>query len=104
MTLLPRWWPRPRLMQGICSENRFFQITPDSQVLAQCHWHVGSLHRPTVILIHGLEGCSESHYMRGIARKAWDAGCHVVRMNQRNCGGTLHCTPTLYHGGLSSDV
>jgi len=29
---------------------------------------------------------------------------NVVRMNMRNCGGTDHLTPTLYHSGLSSDV
>jgi hypothetical protein len=29
---------------------------------------------------------------------------NVVRMNMRNCGGTDHLAPTLYHSGLSSDV
>jgi len=42
--------------------------------------------------------------MRGIAHKAWHAGFHVVRLNQRNCAGTEHLTPTLYHGGLSQDI
>ena len=60
--------------------------------------------RPALILVHGLEGCHDSHYMRGIAHKAWHAGIHVLRLNQRNCGGTEHLTPTLYHGGLSQDI
>jgi predicted alpha/beta-fold hydrolase len=42
--------------------------------------------------------------MRGIAHKAWHAGLNVVRMNQRNCGGTEHLTPTLYNGGMSCDL
>jgi predicted alpha/beta-fold hydrolase len=42
--------------------------------------------------------------MRGIARKAWRAGLNVIRLNQRNCGGTEHLTPTLYHSGLSGDI
>jgi predicted alpha/beta-fold hydrolase len=29
---------------------------------------------------------------------------NVVRMNQRNCGGTNHLAPTLYHSGRSQDV
>jgi predicted alpha/beta-fold hydrolase len=29
---------------------------------------------------------------------------NVVRLNQRNCGGTEHLTPTLYHSGLSGDL
>ncbi len=42
--------------------------------------------------------------MKGIARKAWHAGFNVIRMNQRNCGGTEHLTPGLYDNGLSQDV
>ena len=42
--------------------------------------------------------------MRGIAHKAWHAGLHVIRLNQRNCGETEHLTPTLYNTGLSQDV
>jgi hypothetical protein len=53
--------------------------------------------------MHGFEGCSDSHYMLGIAGKAWRAGLNVIRLNQRNCGGTEHLTPTLYHSGLSGD-
>ena len=57
----------------------------------------------TVVLVHGLEGSSESHYMHGIAAKAYRAGFNVIRMNQRTCGGTEHLTPTLYNTGLSQD-
>src|SRR5205814_6680110 len=49
------------------------------------------------------EGSSESPYMLGIAVRAYQAGFNVLRMNQRNCGGTEHLTPTLCHSGLSGD-
>jgi predicted alpha/beta-fold hydrolase len=42
--------------------------------------------------------------MRGIATKAWQAGFNTIRINQRNCGGTEHETPTLYHSGLTGDL
>ena len=42
--------------------------------------------------------------MRGCAEKAFVAGFNVVRLNQRNCGGTEHLTPTLYHSGRSADL
>jgi predicted alpha/beta-fold hydrolase len=42
--------------------------------------------------------------MIGITRKAWRDGANVVRLNQRNCGGTEHRTPTLYNSGLSEDI
>jgi uncharacterized protein len=53
--------------------------------------------------VHGLEGSSDSNYMRGIAEKAFHRGFHVVRLNQRNCGGTEALTPTLYNSGMSAD-
>jgi predicted alpha/beta-fold hydrolase len=58
----------------------------------------------TIVLVHGLEGSSDSQYIQGLAARAWDAGCNVIRMNMRNCGDTDHLTPTLYHSGLSGDV
>jgi predicted alpha/beta-fold hydrolase len=42
--------------------------------------------------------------MRGITAEAWRAGFNVVRLNQRNCSGTEHETPHLYHSGLSEDL
>ena len=42
--------------------------------------------------------------MLGAARLAYGMGMNVVRLNQRNCGGTESLTPTLYHSGMSGDV
>jgi uncharacterized protein len=104
MTLVPRYWPRPGLLNGIPNESRLFVVEPGSQILGFCHWQPEKRHHPTIILIHGLEGCAESPYILGLTRKAWLSGFNVVRLNQRNCGGTEHLTPTLYHGGLSGDL
>ena len=41
--------------------------------------------------------------MRGMADKAWAAGWNVVRLNQRNCGGTEALSRGLYHSGLTHD-
>jgi hypothetical protein len=58
----------------------------------------------TAIIVHGLEGSSESQYMLGIAAKGMAAGMNVVRMNQRNCGRTDALSATLYHSGRSTDI
>jgi hypothetical protein len=42
--------------------------------------------------------------MLSTGAKAFRAGFNVVRMNVRNCGGTDHLTPALYHAGLTSDA
>jgi hypothetical protein len=78
--------------------------TDGSRVLCHCHWQEGLAARLTVLLVHGLEGSSDSRYMQGIAVRAWEAGWNVIRMNMRTCGGTETLTPTLYHSGLSGDV
>jgi uncharacterized protein len=77
-----------------------------SQVLCHCHWQPEEVRttRPTAIIVHGLEGSSDSQYVVGNSNKLWRAGCNVVRMNMRNCGGTEALSPTLYHSGLSNDV
>lgn len=75
-----------------------------SHVLCHAHWQAEPAQRLTVVLLHGLEGSSRSQYMLGNAARAWAAGCNVVRMNMRNCGGTEDLSPTLYHSGLSADV
>jgi predicted alpha/beta-fold hydrolase len=41
--------------------------------------------------------------MVGVAAKAYAAGMSVVLLNQRNCGGTEHLAPGLYHSGLTAD-
>ena len=61
--------------------------TPDTRVLAHCHWQPEPAAHPTLVVLHGLEGSSDAHYMRGIADKAFRRGFNVVRLNQRNCGG-----------------
>ena len=77
-----------------------------SRVLCHCHWQDASVRneRLTAILLHGLEGSSDSQYIVGNANKLWRAGANVIRMNMRNCGGTEQLSPTLYHSGLSGDV
>ncbi len=97
-------WARPRRFPGLPpAEARLFRVRPDTQVLGQCHWQAERRACLTVICLHGLEGSSDGHYMRGMADKAWARGFNVVRLNQRNCGGTEHLTPGLYHSGLTAD-
>jgi hypothetical protein len=84
------------------AQERLFDVEPGTQLLAKCHWQ--SKHdSPALVLVHGLEGSSESSYMRGTAEKAFLLGFHVLRLNQRNCGGSDRLTPTVYNSGLSGD-
>jgi predicted alpha/beta-fold hydrolase len=85
-------------------EERMIEVEPGIQVLCHCHWQADRTRALTIIIVHGLEGSSESQYMLGITEKALAAGMNVIRYNQRNCGGTDALAPVLYHSGLSNDV
>jgi uncharacterized protein len=85
-------------------EERLIEVEPGVKVLCHCHWQADRARALTVIVVHGLEGSSDSGYMLGITDKGLSAGMNVVRMNQRNCGGTENIAATLYHSGLSSDM
>jgi uncharacterized protein len=86
------------------AEERLLEVEPGVKVLCHCHWQRNPANALTAIVVHGLEGSSDSSYAVGIAAKGLAAGMNVVRMNQRNCGGTDSLAPTLYHSGRSGDV
>jgi len=97
-------WARTRKFPGLPPPvERYFDVAADARVLARCHWQPDPRQHFTIVLLHGLEGSSDAHYIRGMADKAWRRGCNVVRLNQRNCGGTEHLSRGLYHSGLTSD-
>jgi uncharacterized protein len=94
----------PRRFSLAKPEERLIEVEPGIPVLCHCHWQADRRSALTVILVHGLEGSSESNYMLGIAEKGMAAGMNVIRMNQRTCGGTGRLAPTLYHSGRSPDM
>ena len=82
----------------------YIAVAPDCQVLCECHWQPEPADKLTVLLLHGLEGSSDSQYIIGNANKLWRAGANIIRMNMRTCGGTESLSPTLYHSGMSGDI
>jgi predicted alpha/beta-fold hydrolase len=85
-------------------ESRLVEVDAGARVLVKCRWQQDRRASPTLLILHGLEGSSESLYVLGTAQKAYRAGFNVARMNMRNCGGTEHLTPTLYHSGMTGDI
>jgi len=98
-------WARPRHFPRLPPpEPRYFDVAEGTRVLAHCHWQPARGDRPLLMALHGLEGSSSAHYMRGLADKAFAAGYSVVLLNQRNCGGTEALSAGLYHSGLTHDA
>jgi predicted alpha/beta-fold hydrolase len=105
-TIVGNFLPRPQFTVPVIAETVEVDPADGSRVLCHCHWQPERerARRLTVVLVHGLEGSSDSRYIQGVAARAWAASYNVVRMNMRNCGGTDALTPTLYHSALSGDV
>jgi uncharacterized protein len=102
MTIAPVFWRRKFFLPP--TEERLFQVDSESQLLAHCHWQpCNRSEAPVMVIVHGLEGSSDSDYARGVAETAFTRGYNAIRINQRNCGDSEALTPTLYNSGMSSD-
>ncbi len=98
-------WGNPRYFPRLPAPvRRFFDVAPNARVVADCHWHARPWEHATLVALHGLNGSSDSHYMRGLAAKAFARGMNVIRLNQRNCGDTEHLSAGLFHSGLTADA
>ena len=105
-TIVGNYYPRPPFRLPFVTETVEVDPSDGSRVVCQCHWQPGPgvARRLTLVLVHGLEGSTDSRYIQGLTMRAWAAGCNIVRMNMRNCNDSDELTPTLYHSGLSGDV
>jgi len=106
---MPRHWSLPEpeeLLVEVEGPVKGHAKYGPTSVLCHCHWQPAEVReqRLTVVLVHGLEGSSNSQYVLGNSTRAWAAGCNVVRMNMRSCGGTDRFSPAIYHSGCSNDV
>jgi predicted alpha/beta-fold hydrolase len=98
-------WGRPRTFPNLPPPvDRHFDVEAGTRVLAHCYWQADPRSSPALLALHGLEGSSSAHYMRGLADKAYRRGFNVVLLNQRNCGGTEALCEGLYHSGLTADA
>lgn len=59
--------------------------------------------RPLVVLVHGLTGSEDSHYMLSQARLLLDQGFHVLRLNLRGAGPSRTTCGGQYYAGRSQD-
>ena len=103
---LPRKWSLPEPESLLVKVQGPVGGYGPSQVLCHCHWQPAEVRkdRMTMVIVHGLEGSSNSQYVLGNTTRALAAGLNVVRMNMRSCGGSDELSPTIYHSGRSQDV
>jgi predicted alpha/beta-fold hydrolase len=59
---------------------------------------------PLLVLFHGLEGGSKSHYARAVMRHFADRGWRALVAHFRGCGGEPNLLPRAYHSGDSAEA
>lgn len=109
--LAPRWLPGGHLQtvypallpQPAPAYRRERWDTPDGDFV-ELDWIDGRPGTPLVVMFHGLEGSSGSHYaralMRAIAARKW----HGAVYHYRGCGGAPNLLPRAYHSGDTAEM
>nr|WP_314545335.1 alpha/beta fold hydrolase [uncultured Massilia sp.] len=59
---------------------------------------------PCVLLFHGLEGSSDSHYARSLMAAVKARGWHGVIPHFRGCSGEANLAPRFYHSGDAEEL
>ncbi len=97
-TLLPTLFRRVR---DVCYQRERID-TPDGDFLDLDWSKVGA--EKVAILSHGLEGSSQSPYMRGMVRALNQNGWDALAWNFRGCSGEPNKTLRFYHSGATEDL
>jgi len=77
--------------------------TPDGDFI-DVDWAGRSDAARTLVLFHGLEGSSDSHYARDFAAQAIERGWRVALPHFRGCSGEPNRLPRAYHSGDSAEI
>ena len=60
--------------------------------------------QPMLVVFHGLEGSSRSHYGEAFAGLARERGWACVLPHFRGCSGEINCAPRAYHSGDHAEI
>lgn len=78
--------------------------TPDGDFVDVDRQHASRLDRPLLVLFHGLEGSSQSHYAQAFADWAAEHDLHFALPHFRGCSGELNRGPRAYHSGDHQEI
>ena len=110
----PAWWlrnPHAQTIWGKFARPRAKLRTvaewlpsPDSDNLELHHLEASAPASPRVLLLHGLEGSLQSHYVGGVFTEAARRGWGATLMLFRGCGTAPNVARRFYHSGETSDA
>jgi len=77
--------------------------TPDGDFI-DVDWLQGASGETLLVLFHGLEGSSESHYAQAFAEFAREQGLRYAVPHFRGCSGEVNRQPRAYHSGDYQEI
>jgi predicted alpha/beta-fold hydrolase len=78
--------------------------TPDGDFIDVDLQHASQKNRPMLVLFHGLEGSSDSHYAQAFADWAAVHDLNFALPHFRGCSGELNHAPRAYHSGDHEEI
>lgn len=111
----PSWWLKSAHLQTIypalfhkapglakirCRRER---LTASDNDFIDVDW-CGKKSGPLVILLHGLGGCSQSGYIKGLQQGLDEQGFRSIALNFRGCSGESNNSSRCYHSGETEDI
>ena len=76
---------------------------PDGDFL-DFDWLIGDNYKPTLVMFHGLEGSSKSHYITATAKAFRKLGWTSVVPHFRGCSGSPNRLARSYHSGDTKEI
>lgn len=92
-----------RKVSGLIQKRERIQL-PDGDFLDLDWSECASSSKKLVILIHGLEGDAQRHYITGSAKKFTQNGFDTCAINLRGCSGEANKLYRSYHSGATEDL
>ena len=104
-TIWPAKWSR-RFETTAPHWRRERWSTPDDDFVDVdfCEANLLQNSKPLLVLFHGLEGSSSSHYSQAFADWGLQNGCDIAVPHVRGCSDTLYLAPRAYHSGDQEEV
>lgn len=98
-------WPARIIKFPSPKYTREYLPTPDGQTQLACDYVFADRpNAPLIMMFHGLEGSSQSHYAKALMSYAKEKGFNGVIVHFRGCGGVPLKGSKAYHGGDSEEV
>jgi uncharacterized protein len=102
-TIWPALYARRRWNRALPLKRERW-LTPDGDFVDVDKQHASHANRPLVVLFHGLEGSSQSHYAQAFADWAAQHDLNLALPHFRGCSGELNHAPRAYHSGDHQEV